>query len=184
MYLRLEQAAKVIRSFELQFVPGLLQTEEYARSVVLLGHRGSPPEDVDQRVQLRMGRQKMLLEPGAPQLWVVIDEAAVSRPYGTPAVMRGQLEHLLEASRWPNVTVQLLPFRAGSHAAAGGPFSILRFAESDLPDIVYLEQLNSAVYLDKRSDVEDYSGVWERLVVQALTPRDTRTALAGLIEKF
>lgn len=184
MYLRLEQAAQVIRSFELQFVPGLLQTEEYARSVVLLGHRGSPPDDVDQRVQLRMSRQKMLREPGAPQLWVVIDEAAVSRPYGTPAVMRGQLEHLLEASRWPNVTVQLLPFRAGSHAAAGGPFSILRFAESDLPDIVYLEQLNSAVYLDKRSDVEDYSGVWERLVVQALTPRDTRTALAGLIEKF
>lgn len=183
MYLRLEQAAKVIRSFELQFVPGLLQTEDYARSVVLLGHRTSPPADVDQRVQLRMSRQKMLSEPGAPQLWVVIDEAAVSRHYGPPEVMRGQLEHLLEASRRPNVTVQLLPFRSGSHAAAGGPFSILRFAESDLPDIVYLEQLNSAVYLDKRSDVEDYAGVWEQLVVQALTPRDTRDAFTELIAR-
>ncbi|GAA2547028.1 helix-turn-helix domain-containing protein [Pseudonocardia hydrocarbonoxydans] len=184
MYLRLEQAAKVIRTFELQFVPGLLQTEEYARSVILLGHRGSPPDDVDQRVQLRMSRQKMLGEPGAPQVWAVLDEAAVSRPYGTPAVMRAQLEHLLEAGHRPNVTIQLLPFRAGSHAAAGGPFSILRFAEPDLPDVVYLEQLNSAVYLDKRSDVEDYAGVWERLVVQALTPRDTRAALTELIGRL
>ena len=184
MYLRLEQAAQVIRGFELQFVPGLLQTEEYARTVVLLGHRGAPPADVDQRVQLRMARQKMLLQPDAPQLWAVLDEAAVSRAYGSPAVMRGQLEHLLEASRRPNVTIQLLPFTAGSHAAAGGPFSILRFAETDLPDIVYLEQLNSAIYLDKRSEVEDYLGVWERLVVQALTPRDTRQALTDLIERL
>ena len=184
MYLRLEQAAKVIRCFELQFVPGLLQTEEYARTVILLGHRTERAEEVDQRVQLRMTRQKMLHEPGAPQLWAVLDEAALSRPYGTPAVMRAQLEHLLEASHWRGVTLQLLPFRAGSHAAAGGPFSILRFAEPDLPDVVYLEQLNSAVYLDKRSDVEDYSGVWDRLGVQALTPHDTRDALREMITRY
>ena len=184
MYLRLEQAAKVIRCFELQFVPGLLQTEEYARTVILLGHRGERAEDVDQRVRLRMSRQKMLHEPGAPQLWAVLDEAALSRPSGPPAVMRAQLGHLLEASHWRGVTLQLLPFRAGGHAAAGGPFSILRFAEPDLPDVVYLEQLNSAVYLDKRSDVEDYSGVWDRLGVQALTPHDTRDALREMIERY
>jgi transcriptional regulator with XRE-family HTH domain len=184
MYLRLEQAAKVIRCFEVQFVPGLLQTEEYARAVIGLGPRPERTDELDQRVRLRMSRQKMLGEPGAPQLWVVLDEAALSRPYGSPAVMRGQLEHLLEWSRRPNVTLQLLPFRAGSHAAAGGPFSILRFAEPDLPDVVYLEQLNSAVYLDKRSDVEDYSGVWDRLGVQALTPRDTREALRELITRY
>lgn len=184
MYLRLEQAAKVIRCFELQFVPGLLQTEDYARTVILLGHRPERAEDVDQRVRLRMSRQKMLHEPGAPQLWAVLDEAALSRPYGPPAVMRAQLEHLLEASHRRGVTLQLLPFRTGSHAAAGGPFSILRFAEPDLPDVVYLEQLNSAVYLDKRSDVEDYSGVWDRLGVQALTPHDTRDALRELITRY
>jgi transcriptional regulator with XRE-family HTH domain len=180
MYLRLEQAAKVIRAFEVQFVPGLVQCEEYARAVVALGHPGMPEEEVDRRVRLRMSRQKMLSEPGSPRLWAVIDEAALSRPYGSPAVMRAQFEHLLEASHRPNVTVQLLPFRAGSHAAAGGPFTILRFAEPDLPDVVYLEQLNSAVYLDKRADVEAYSGVWERVSVQALTPAATRSALRDL----
>jgi transcriptional regulator with XRE-family HTH domain len=184
MYLRLEQAAKVIRCFEVQFVPGLLQTEEYARAVIGLGPRPERAEELDQRVQLRMSRQKMLREPGAPQLWVVLDEAAVSRPYGSPDVMRAQLEHLVAVGHGPDVTVQLLPFRAGSHAAAGGPFSILRFAEPDLPDVVYLEQLNSAVYLDKRSDVEGYSAVWDRLGVQALTPRDTRDALRELITRY
>lgn len=184
MYLRLEQAAKVIRTFEVQFVPGLLQAEEYARAVIGLGQHTGRDEELDQRVQLRMSRQKMLDQPGAPQLWAVLDEAALSRPYGPPAVMRAQLEHLLEAGRRPNVTLQLLPFRAGSHAAAGGPFSILRFAEPDLPDVVYLEQLTSAVYLDKRSDVENYSGVWDRLGVQALTPRATREALRELLSRY
>lgn len=180
MYLRLEQAAQVLRAFEVQFVPGLVQTEGYARAVVTLGDPSASADEIDRRVQLRMTRQKMLAEPGAPQLWAVLDEAALSRPYGPPCVMRDQLTHLIEASHLPNVTVQLLPFRSGSHAAAGGPFTILRFAEPDLPDVVYLEQLNSAVYLDKRSDVEGYSTVWERVGVQALTPDDTRSALARM----
>ncbi|MBC8094163.1 MAG: helix-turn-helix domain-containing protein [Pseudonocardia sp.] len=180
MYLRLEQAAQVLRAFEVQFVPGLVQAEGYARAVVTLGDPSASADEIDRRVQLRMTRQKMLAEPGAPQLWAVLDEAALSRPYGPPCVMRDQLTHLIEASHLPNVTVQLLPFRSGSHAAAGGPFTILRFAEPDLPDVVYLEQLNSAVYMDKRSDVEGYSTVWERVVVQALTPDDTRSALARM----
>lgn len=180
MYLRLEQAARVIRAFEVQFVPGLVQAEGYARAVIALGDPSASAEEVDRRVQLRMARQKMLSEPGAPQLWAVLDEAALSRSYGPAGVMRDQLTHLIEASHLPNVTLQLMPFSSGSHAAAGGPFTILRFAEADLPDIVYLEQLNSAVYLDKRSDVEDYASVWERVGVQALTPAATRSALLKL----
>lgn len=184
MYLRLEQAASVIRTFEVQFVPGLLQCEEYARAVIGSGGDAQPAHEVDRRVQLRLTRQKMLSEPSAPQVWAVLDEAALSRPYGSPAVMRAQLQHLLDVGAHRNITLQLLPFHVGSHAAAGGPFSILRFAQSDLPDVVYLEQLNSAVYLDKRSDVEDYAGVWERLIVQALTPADTRAALRRMLAEY
>nr|WP_142060547.1 helix-turn-helix transcriptional regulator [Pseudonocardia kunmingensis] len=180
MYLGLEQAASVIRTYQVQFVPGLLQCEEYARSVIMVGHQAGAADEIDRRVQLRMTRQKMLTEPGAPQLWAVIDEAALRRPFGAPHIMRAQLDHLLEMSALPNVTVQVLPFRLGSHAAAGGAFTILRFAESDLPDIVYLEQLNSAVYLDKRTEVEDYLGVMERVSVQAETPVRSKDALRRL----
>jgi transcriptional regulator with XRE-family HTH domain len=180
MYLGLEQAACVIRTYQVQFVPGLLQCEEYARSVIAVGHQAGAADEIDRRVQLRMTRQKMLTEPGAPRLWAVIDEAALCRPFGAPHTMRAQLDHLLEMSALPNVTVQVLPFRLGSHAAAGGAFTILRFAESDLPDIVYLEQLNSAIYLDKRAEVEDYLGVMERVSVQAEAPVGSRDTLRRL----
>jgi transcriptional regulator with XRE-family HTH domain len=180
MYLGLEQAANVIRSYQVQFVPGLLQCEDYARNVIAIGHRAEAVEEIDRRVQLRMTRQKMLAEPGAPHLWAVIDEAALSRPYGPPHVMRAQLDHVLRMTALPNVTVQVLPFRLGGHAAAGGAFTILRFAEADLPDIVYLEHLNSAVYLDKRSDVEDYLAVMERVGAQAETPVRSKDTLRRL----
>ncbi|AEA25830.1 helix-turn-helix domain-containing protein [Pseudonocardia benzenivorans] len=170
MYLRLEQAASVIRTFQVQFVPGLLQSEDYARSVIVVGHQGESVEEIDRRVHLRMTRQKLLGEPGAPAFWAVIDEGALRRPFGPPRVMRGQIDHLLEMTELPNVTVQVLPFTFGGHAAAGGPFTILRFAEPDLPDIVYLEQLTSAVYLEKRPEVEAYLAVMERVSVQAETP--------------
>jgi transcriptional regulator with XRE-family HTH domain len=181
MYVSLEGAASLLRTYEPHFVPGLLQTEDYARNVILVGHQSESADEIDRRVNLRMTRQNMLHEPDAPQFWAVIDEAALSRPFGPPHVMKEQLEHLLEMSELPNVTVQVLPFRFGSHAAAGGAFTILRFAESDLPDIVYLEQLNSAVYLDKRNEVEDYLAVMERVSVQADTPTKSMAMLRQLI---
>jgi transcriptional regulator with XRE-family HTH domain len=177
MYLRLEQAAAFIRTYQVQFIPGLLQTEEYARSVILVGHRSESAEEIDRRVYLRISRQKMLTEPGSPKLWAVVDEAALSRPFGSPDVMRSQLQRLLEMSDLPNVILQVLPFHLGAHAAAGGPFTILRFAEPDLPDIVYLEQLTSAVYLDKRPDVENYLAVMEQVTVQAETPARSKDLL-------
>jgi len=184
MYLRLEQEAAYIRTFQVQFVPGLLQSEDYARRVILAGHGAESAYEVDRRVRLRMNRKKMLVEPGGPQFWAVIDEAALRRPFGTPEVMRDQLEHILEMSELPNVTVQVLPFTAGSHAAAGGPFTLLRFAEADLPDVVYLEQLNSAVYVDKRSDVEDYLGVIEQVSVQAMTPAESRAVIREMRDRW
>jgi transcriptional regulator with XRE-family HTH domain len=183
-YLRLEQVAKVIRTYQVQFVPGLIQNEEYARAVITQGHRARSEYEIERRVQLRMERQKMLRQPDAPRLWAVIDEAALTRPVGPTHVMRSQLQHLLDVSESPNIDVQILPFRSGAHAAAGGSFTILRFAEPDLPDVVYLEQLTSAVYLDKRSDVEDYAMIMERVTVQAETPARSAATLRRLLNEL
>ncbi|GIJ20759.1 transcriptional regulator [Micromonospora lutea] len=180
-YLGLEAAAALIRSYEVQFVPGLLQTPEYARAVVLLGHSTAGPEEIDRRVDLRMRRQELLARPRPPRLWAVVDEAVLRRPIGGPAVMRGQLEALLKATRTPNVRLQVIPFAAGGHAAAGGAFTILRFGDQDLPDIVYIEQLTSAIYLDKREDLDFYAVAMERLCVEAEPPERTPEILERLI---
>jgi transcriptional regulator with XRE-family HTH domain len=181
-YLGLEQAASVIRNYELQFVPGLLQTRDYARAVTLLGH--SDPEEVERRVELRMQRQRLLTTANAPTLWVVLDEAALRRSLLRPAQTRAQITHLIEMNELSNVSLQVAPFSYGGHAAAGGPFSILRFAEPDLPDIVYLEQLTSALYLDKRSDVEHYAAVMDRLCAQVEPPDRTADILTRIRDEM
>jgi hypothetical protein len=172
MYLGLEQASAVIRTYEPQLVPGLLQTRECASAVIRLGHPTASAEDIDRRVALRMKRQKVLTQPEAPNLWAVLDEAALWRLDGRSA-LRDQIQHLIEMTELPNVTLQVMPFYSGAHAAVGGPFSILRFSEPDLPDIVYLEQLTSALYLDKTEDVQHYLMVMNRLCVQAKSPAET-----------
>src|SRR5215211_3664904 len=170
-YVGLEAAAALLRTYELQFVPGLLQTEEYARSVVLLGHSNKPLSEIDRRIRLRMARQQILTRPNdPPRLWAVIDEATLHRPIGGHKVMRGQLEALIEATRLPNVTIQVVPFTAGGHAATGGAFTILRFPDQDLPDVVYAEQLTSALYLDKREDIDEYAAAMDRLCIEAAPP--------------
>jgi len=166
-YLGLEQAASKIRTYEAHLVPGLLQTPEYARAVMSLGYEDS---DMDRRVQVRIRRQEMLHRADPPVVWAVIDEAALHRPVGGPRVHREQMEHLIALAELPNVTVQVLPYHAGEHAAAGSSFSILRFAEAELPDIVYLEHLTSALYLDRRQDLALYLSVMDRLSVQAAAP--------------
>jgi transcriptional regulator with XRE-family HTH domain len=180
-YVGLEEVATQIRAYEVQFVPGLFQTEDYARAVTLLGHAGEPPRDIERRVRLRMARQAVLDREEPPNVWAVIDEAVLRRPAGTPSVMQGQLKHLAELSRRQNVTIQIIPFQAGGHAAAGGPFSILRFAEPDLPDVVYLEQLTSALYLDKPDAVDSYLQVMERICMEAATPADSMRILTDLL---
>src|SRR6201996_3392375 len=139
-YISLEAAASVIRNYEVQFVPGLLQSPAYAREVIQLGHPSITGDELNRRVELRMGRKRLLTRPTSPRLWAALDEAVLRRPMGDVAVMREQIDHLLEMTAHPNVTLQIVPFNVGGHSAAGGPFSILRFAEPELSDVVYLEQ--------------------------------------------
>lgn len=183
-YLGLESAAKVIRTYEIQFVPGLLQTYDYARAVVLLAHSGQAAAEIERRVELRMARQDLLNQPAGPRLWAVIDEGALRRPIGGQQVMRSQIEYLSEATKLPHVRLQIIPFRAGGHAGVGGAFTLLRFAEEDLPDVVYVEQLTSALYLDKRDDVDQYMAAMERLSVQASPPDDTPEILDVIRRDF
>ena len=179
-YLGLESAATSIRSFEMQFVPGLFQTEDYARAVTNLGHQTAPPDAIERRVGLRLKRQHLLTRAAPPRIWSVIDEAVLRRPIGGPAVLRAQLEHLIEAAAMPQVTLQVVPFARGGHAGASGSFTILRFTEQDLLDVVYVEQLTSALYLEQRADVEHYLEVMDQLSTEALTPADT----VGFIEQI
>jgi hypothetical protein len=181
MYLGLEQAASVIRTYEPQLVPGLLQTESGARAVIQL-NPDLPVTDIDRRVALRMKRQRVLTQPEAPNLWAVIDEAALWRLDGR-AAMRDQMQHLIDMAELPNVTLQVMPFYSGAHAAVGGPFTILRFSEPDLPDLVYLEQLTSALYLDKNEDVQHYLMVMDRLCVQAKSPAETIRFLSSTLKE-
>jgi hypothetical protein len=182
-HLGLEEAASLIRTYEVQFIPGLLQTPAYAEAVIRLGHPISSPEAVQRRVQLRMTRQELLTRPGAPKLWVVVDEAALRRPLGGSAVMRDQLRHLIEIASLQNVTLQVLPFHVGGHAAAGGPVTVLRFPVPDLPDVVYLEQLSSALYLDKPDEVDHYLAVMDRLSLVASPAVDSVAFLEQVLEQ-
>jgi len=179
-YLGLEEAASIVRAYELQFVPGLLQTPSYARAVISAGNPGVPAAEIDRRVAMRAARQKVLARPDPLRLWAVIDEAALRRPIGGTDVMRSQLQALIEKVRLDNVIVQVMPFRYGSHAAESGAFSILRFPERELPDVVYIEHLTSAIYLDKRQDVDRYLQTMERLSTQA-EPRDRTPAILAAI---
>jgi transcriptional regulator with XRE-family HTH domain len=182
-YLGLEAAAALIRTFELQFVHGLFQTEAYARAVTMLGHRAASADEIDRRVSLRMKRQDLLQGPGAPRVWSVMDEAALRRPVGGREVMREQLSRLIEVAGLPRVTVQVVPFRRGGHAGAGGSFTVLRFGQPDLPDVAYIEQLTSALYLERRADVDHYMEVMNRLSAEALTPAGTIRFLKEIIRE-
>ncbi len=181
-YVGLEGAATLIRAYEVQFVHGLLQTEQYARAVVRRGMKGASAEDVERRVALRLERQKYLLEDGAPEFHIILDEAALRRPYGDREVMRGQLQHLIEVSARPNVRLQIMPFSFGGHSGESGAFTILSFPESDLSDVVYLEQLTSALYLDKHEDVAQYEKALKELQQDSPGPDESRDLLRGLLQ--
>ena len=172
-YLGLESAASTIRSFEIQFVNALFQTEDYARAVTRLGHQWAPPAEIEHRVALRLKRQELLTRPSPPRIWSVMDESVLRRPAGGPAVLRAQLERLIEVAGMPHVTIQVVPFARAGHAGESGSFTLLRFEERDLPDVVYTEQLTSAIYLEQRSDAERYLEVMDQLSGNALTPAAT-----------
>lgn len=178
MYVSLEGAASLIRSYEPHFVPGLLQTEEYARGVMRSGAIGQTnPDDIERYVALRMERQALLTREDAPRLWIVMDETALRRPVGGPDVMREQIDKLLESVELPHVTLQIAPFSAGPHPGTYGPFVLFRFAMPELPDMVYSEYLTGAVYLDARGEVATHLEVMDRMAAQAATAHRTKEIL-------
>jgi hypothetical protein len=143
-----------------------------------------PAEEVERRVALRLGRQGLLQGDEGPRLWAVVDEAALRRPVGGPGVMRAQLERLLAAAELPRVTLQVLPFGAGAHPAMVGAFTVLRFEDRELPDVVYVEHLTSALYLNKQEDVDQYLHVMESVCVRAAAPDQTPGIISEILKEL
>jgi transcriptional regulator with XRE-family HTH domain len=183
-YVDLESAAALIRTYEGQYVPGLLQTDDYMRAVVQGAHLDDSSEEVGRRVRLRMARQTVLTREHPPRLWAVVDEAALRRPVGGPGVMKGQLERLIDAAELPNVTLQVLPLDVGAHPAMVGSFSVLRFPDQELPDVVYLEHLTGAIYLNQPDEVDQYLQVMESICVRAAAPDQTVELLTRLRDEL
>lgn len=178
-YVSLEDEASLIRTYEPHYVPGLLQTEEYARGVLGAGAHGGV-EELERRVALRIKRQQLLTKPEAPVLWILMEEAVLRRPVGEPEVMRAQIGRLIEATELPNVTLQIMPFAVGPHLGAFGPFHLFRFDITELPDIVYTENLTGAVYLDRRPDSAAYLQVLDNLSARAASVSDSRDFLQNI----
>ncbi|MEV8034636.1 helix-turn-helix transcriptional regulator [Streptomyces sp. NPDC002742] len=181
MHVSLEGAAALLRSYEPHFVPGLLQTEDYARGVLEAGAIGQTrPEDIERHVALRMQRQDLLKREDSPRIWVVMDETVLRRTIGGPEVMRAQIDKLLQATKLPHVTLQVIPFSSGPHPGTYGPFVLFRFAMPELPDMVYSEYLTGAVYLDARPEVATHLEVMDRMAAQAATAHRTKEILRDL----
>jgi uncharacterized protein DUF5753/helix-turn-helix protein len=182
-YLGLEGAASLIRTYELQFVPGLLQTPDYARAVIQMQHNNPLPKaEIEQKVALRLSRQKILTREHPARLWAVIDEAVLRRPIGDRAVLRAQVESLIESSHQLHTTVQIMPFDITRHPATSGAFSILRFADQDLPDIAYIEHLTGALYLEKPQELERYSLTMDTLSIAAPPPKESERIMLDILK--
>nr|WP_202455773.1 helix-turn-helix transcriptional regulator [Streptomyces sp. SID8367] len=180
-YVSLETDAKTLRTYEPQYVTGLLQTPEYAHAVLRGGLPNGTEEELERRVELRLRRQGLLDREDAPTLWVVMEEAVLHRTVGDPDVMREQIERLLEMSELPHVSVDIVPFAAGAHIGACAPFTYFRFEEPELPDIVYSELLSAAVYLDQREDVVAHLEAHSRMAL--MTSSDDSRALLNRMRK-
>ena len=179
----LEESASLIRAYEPQVVPGLLQTEAYVRAITAASFPSEQQEDSERRVALRLARQGLLKRPAPPEYWVVLEETVLRRPIGGPKVMRGQIKYLMEAASRPNITVQVLPFAAGWHPAMYGMFWIFRFPDDAMPDVVYSEALTSATYLNKPEETTQYTEALDRMAAIAATPDQTITILRQILKE-
>ncbi|MDX3228468.1 helix-turn-helix transcriptional regulator [Streptomyces sp. ME19-01-6] len=179
-FVSLEGEANLIRAYEPHYVPGLLQTEDYARAVMCAGMPHALDSETERNVALRMERQSLLTRPNPPMLWVVMDETVLRRPIGGPEVMRDQITRLIEAAAMPNIRLQIMPFDAGPHPAMYGPFHIFRFPIQELPDIAYTETLVSGSYFDQRDDVSAFLEALDRMCAQAAPAQTTQAILSGI----
>ena len=185
-YIGLEAEASAIHTYESQFVPGLLQTEDYARAVITGGQVRPDPDTVERRVAARIARQELLTRPEPPEIWAILDEAVILRPVGGPAVMRAQLRRLTEVSTRPNatVTLQVLPLAVGAHPGMNGPFVILGFQNPKDPPMVHLETATDGLYLEEPPDIERYTLRFSHLVARALGPNESRAIITALAERM
>ncbi|MEU1252914.1 helix-turn-helix domain-containing protein [Streptomyces chartreusis] len=178
LYVSLEGAARIVRSYEPHFVPGLLQTEEYARAVLQAGTIGQTgPETIERHVSLRMERQRLLERQDPPHLWVIMDETVLLRPVSGGEVMREQLDKLLEFAERDRVTLQIAEFASGPHPGTYAPFTLFRFAEPELPDMVYTEYLSGALYLDSRKEVAAHLEVLDHMSTAAASAERSKKIL-------
>lgn len=183
-YVGLESEAVSISDFGLGFMPGLLQTADYARAIVSAAVPKWVPEIVEERLQGRMIRQQLLYAENAPLFEAVVDESVLHRVVGSRAVMRAQLERLLELAELPKVTLQVIPYDAGALPAGNNKFIILRFASPTVKDVIYIEGLTGDIYLDEPSDVETYNTTFRTLVQLAASTDKTRAMIAAMIQSY
>lgn len=185
VYIGLETDAASLRVYDPQVVPGLLQTRPYAEALTAGALPETAPTDIDKRVQVRLRRQERITSPEAPlRLWTVLDEAALRRVVGDRAVMREQLEHLVEQSRLPHVTVQVIPFHLGAHPGLNGQYAILEFPDASDSSVVYIEGVTSDLYLEKANDVHKYSVMYEHLRAQALNVDQSRQFISDIAKEY
>ncbi|MFF5208653.1 helix-turn-helix domain-containing protein [Streptosporangium sp. NPDC000396] len=177
-YIGLEAETASMRGFAAMIVPGLLQTEEYARAVIRGALVISPPGEIERRVEVRMARQTLLFRDNPLRFWTILDEATIRRAIGDSAVMQCQLKRLLEVADLPNITVQVLPFAVGAHAATGGAFHILEFPQPADPGVVFVENLTGNLYVEREADVYRYTVAFDHLCAKALDPDDSRRFIA------
>jgi hypothetical protein len=184
VYVGLEAEAATIFSYDAEFVPGILQTEDYAWAVHQAQLIGASNAEIDRMVKVRMARQEVLRSSDAPQLWLILNEAVIRRVVGGGTVMREQLERLIEASRMPSLTLQVIPFHAGAHAAMVGSFILLGFPEPSDPQIVYVEYHSGALYLEKHLEVGRYRLMFDHLRASALPVDASRSLMARIAEEL
>lgn len=183
VYVGLESEASALHLYEAEFIPGLLQTEDYIRAVHRAAQIRAAEEEIAQRVAVRVARQKLLADDEPPHLWVIINEAAIRRPVGGARIMRAQLERLLQAAELPYVTLQVLPFSVGAHPAMGGGFHVLRFGSND-QDVVYIEYPTGTIYLEKQAEVERYTLIFDYLRAAALPTEASRKLITRVANEL
>ncbi|MBC6459826.1 helix-turn-helix domain-containing protein [Actinomadura sp. HBU206391] len=177
-YIELEAQATRINIWSMNLVPGLFQTEDYARTVMRSGWPLNPPDSLEEELAERLERQRILERPSPPNIWVVLHEAAVKQPIKSVEVTRAQLKRLVELGRQPNVTLQILPFASGEHAGLGGPFTLFEFA--DQPPAAYAEgRGGSGRLLDQKHELETASLAYDQLRAAALTPEASIGLIVG-----
>ena len=185
VYIGLETDAASLRVYDPQVVPGLLQTRYYAEALITGALPETPQADIEKRVQVRMRRQERIHSAENPlRLWTVMDEAVLRRRVGTPGIMRDQLEHLVEQSQLPHVTVQVIPFEMGAHPGLNGQYAILEFPDAADSSVVYIEGVTSDLYLEKSGDVQAYSVLYEHLRAQALNAEQSREFISNIAKSY